>query len=496
MKPFSLVALASAAGFVFKKMTGAGSGAQKKKFPMARRSKITPGRLQKKGDGIDLNEIEVLSEYVFVKRLIDAEFPIVFVTGGAGTGKSTFINWLMHHYSGDVLLGAPTALAASNINGKTLHSLFQLPLQWITQRGIKSAPNRTDIKKARLLIIDEISMVNANLLDGVSAFLRKNRGVNKPFGGLPVVMVGDIFQLPPVVQQGILGFFEKFYGGEKRFYAARSLTDTSITYYAIELNRTFRQSDEGFVNVLADIREGRNLTKALEIINSSCTITDAPPPGAVWLAPRRQEVEHTNRTELVKIRSPRYRFEGEVEGDYQTVGDLPSPMTLYLKVGAQVMFTQNDPKKRWINGTVGVVRTIDRDRIEVEIQPSGTVVVVDRAKWSNFRYEWNWRSKKIEKHEVGSYYQYPLTLAWAITIHKSQGKTIEKVHLDLGRGAFAFGQTYVALSRCRELSGLTLSRPLTVKDIKVDRNSQVFNDHLHDLMEKLPPEKMLEAIQK
>ena len=495
MDPFSLIALATAAGFVFRKMSGSNDNKREKTgFILPRRSKISPGQLSVKGSGIDIDEIEELPEYLFIKRLIDSGFPIVFVTGGAGTGKSTFINWLMHHYQGNVLLAAPTAIAASNIDGKTLHSLFQLPLQWISQKGIKSAPYRKDIKNARLLVIDEISMVNANLLDGVSAFLRKNRDINKPFGGLPVVMVGDLFQLPPVIKQGLLGFYEKHYGGQTKFYAARSLTESSLAYYAVELSKTFRQSDALFVDVLADIREGTNLKEALEVINSSCMISQAPPAGAVWLAPRRQEVDKANTTALQKLKGRAIRFDGLVEGDFQTATDsLPSPLSLLLKEGAQVMFTRNDPSGRWVNGSIGTVTSLS-DGIIVELQGSNRQVRVDRAKWINFRYGWNRKTESMEKQEIGSYRQYPLILAWAITIHKSQGKTIEKVHLDLGRGSFAFGQTYVALSRCRDLEGLSLTRPLTRSDVKVDGDSQTFNNHLHDLIEKLPWETMLESI--
>ncbi len=496
MDPITLIALASAAGFVFKKMSGSEkpkTGKLRKFLP--RRSKIQPGKLNINGSGIDLDEIEELPEYLFVKKLIDSQFPAVFVTGGAGTGKSTFINWLMHHYSGNVLLTAPTAIAANNIDGKTLNSLFQLPLQWITQSAIKSAPYRVDIKNAKLLIIDEISMVNANLLDGVSAFLRKNRNIDKPFGGLPVIMVGDLFQLPPIIRPGLTLFFDRHYGGRTKFYAARSLVETSLTYYAVELTRTFRQSDRKFVDILADIREGSNLDGALSEINSRCKITTSPPEGAVWLAPRRSEVEKANRDNLQKLPGRLFRFEAQTEGNYSTSGDnLPSPVMLAIKIGAQVMFTKNDPLKRWVNGTVGTVEEI-AEEIIVRTQPYGKRVRVDRLKWSNFRYTWNNANQRIEKQEIGCYLQYPLILAWAITIHKAQGKTLEKVHLDMGRGVFAFGQTYVALSRCRELSGLTLSRPLSIEDIQVDRDSQVFNNHLHNLMEKLPQERMLAALE-
>ena len=495
MDPITLIALASAAGFVFKKMSGPeGKKTRRLKNLLPRRSTITPGRLQVQGSGIDLDEIEELPEYTFVKKLVDAGFPIVFVTGGAGTGKSTFINWLMHHYAGRVLLSAPTTIAATNIDGKTLHSLFQLPLQWITQSSIKSAPHRQDILNAKLLIIDEISMVNANLLDGVSAFLRKNRRIDKPFGGLPVIMVGDLFQLPPVVRPGLLEFFNRHYGGKTRFYAAKSLVDTSITYYAVELTRTFRQSDRLFVDILSDIREGRNLNNALSTVNSLCQITSSPPAGAVWLSPRRSEVENINRRQLQGINKRLHRFEGSIEGDFRSSTDsLPSPMILDLKVGSQVMFTQNDSLKRWVNGTIGTVQEIN-DFITVKTQPFGKIVKVSQTHWSNFRYSWNKSISAIEKLEIGRYSQYPLIPAWAITIHKSQGKTLERVHLDLGSGTFAFGQTYVALSRCRDIRGLTLSRPLRIDDIEVDRDSQIFNDHLHNLIERPPQSTMLEAL--
>ena len=497
MDPFSLIALATAAGFVFKKMSGSESGqTDRTRFILPRRSKIVPGTLHTTGVGIDIDEIEELPEYRFVKKLIDTKYPLVFVTGGAGTGKSTLINWLMHYYPGDVLLAAPTAISAANIDGKTLHSLFQLPLEWITPQGIKSAPHRTDIRNAKLLIIDEISMVNANILDGVSTFLRKNREVDKPFGGLPVVMVGDLFQLPPVIKSGVEDLFKQFYQGQSKFYGASALTESDIVYYAVELSKTFRQTDKKFVEVLADIREGTNLEEALRVINDGCSITQSPPPGSVWLAPRRTEVDRANREGLQRLSGRLYRFEGRMEGNFcYYQGNLPSPKTLELRVGAQVMFTRNDPQKRWVNGTVGTVIGLG-NTIQVQTQPSGKVVEVAKARWVNFQYRWNEKTGEIEKEELGSYHQFPLIHAWATTIHKSQGKTIEKVHLDLGRGAFAFGQTYVALSRCRELGGLSLSRKLTAADIKVDRDSQVFNGHLHDLMERLPPEQMLAALQK
>lgn len=497
MGPFSLTSLTSAAGFVFRRLAGGGDtkNTVDDGRVFSRRSKTVTADSAASCSDVGLDGIEILPEYTFVQKLVEAKFPIIFITGGAGTGKSTLINWLMYQYAGKALLGAPTAIAASNIGGKTLHSLFQLPAQWIMPRAIREEPLRDDIRNAELLVIDEISMVNPNLLDGVSAFLARNRGVDKPFGGLPVVMVGDLFQLPPVVRPGLKDFFARSYAGKTRFYASRCLTETGITYYGIELTRTFRQGDQLFVDALADIREGVNIKKALDVINSGCTITQEPPHGAVWLVPRKSDAQRVNWRMMQGLEVRPYAFEGTLERDYRIMEEaLPSPFALQLKVGCQVMFTAEDPEKRWKIGTVGHVEQLSPERIAVRILSSGELVEVPQTKWQNFDYKWNRSTKRIEREELGCYRQYPLILAWAMTIHKSQGKTLERVHIDLGNGAFAFGQTYVALSRCRELSGLTLSRPLVPADILVDQDSRAFNDSLADLMERLPREQLLEAL--
>lgn len=424
-----------------------------------------------------LNEkgIQVLPEYLFVKQLVEQNFPAIFLTGGAGTGKSTFIQWLCREYRGEVLLGAPTAMAAINVGGRTLHSMFQLPPAWIVKQDIKPGKKR-EIKKAKLLIIDEISMVTANLLDGVSAYLRLNRGIDKPFGGLTVVMVGDLFQLPPVIDEKTRPMFEQVYGSPK-FYNARSLK--SIDYCAIELTQTYRQTEQDFVQLLCHVREGQRIAESIEQLNQQCLISSTPPQGAVWLSPRNAEVERKNKTELAKIDAALFRFEGELEGEFK-LDRLPSPLHLQLKQGAQVMFTQNDPKRRWYNGTVGHITVLSEQEIVVTLQQTGEKLTIEKAVWSEYHYQWNAATQQIERFEVGSYTQYPLVLAWAMTIHKSQGRTIDKVHLALGKGAFETGQTYVALSRCRTLDGLSLSRELRASDIMVDVESVSFYQQLRE----------------
>ncbi|XID74285.1 ATP-dependent RecD-like DNA helicase [Alkanindiges sp. WGS2144] len=422
---------------------------------------------------VNSHGIDVLPEYQFVKQLIEQQFPVIFMTGGAGTGKSTFIQWLCRQYRGKVLLGAPTAMAALNVGGKTLHSLFQLPPGWIVKQDIKQVKKR-EVKKAQVLIIDEISMVTSNLLDGISAYLRLNRGVDKSFGGLTVVMVGDLFQLPPVIDEKTRDLFVQVYGSPK-FYNARCLKNTD--YCAIELTHTYRQTQQDFVQLLCNIREGQHLASSIDELNQRCLTTGNPPIGAVWLSPRNSEVEQKNQSELAKIALPLFIYTGELTGEFKS-DRLPSPLHLKLKVGAQVMFTQNDPQRRWLNGTVGQVTALDQDKIMVSLRSTGEKLAVERVEWLEYHYQWNATKQEIERIEIGSYSQFPLVLSWAMTIHKSQGRTIDKVHLELGKGAFETGQTYVALSRCRTMEGLSFSRPLRINDVFTDIESTEFYRYL------------------
>ena len=488
MDPFSLIALASAAGFVFNKLTGALDREERREFTYSKDlvAKLKPDNKSE----FDISTIDILPEYHLVKKLIDSAFPLVFITGGAGTGKSTFVRWALLEFDGSVLLGAPTAMAALNVGGKTLHSLCQLPPGWIVKKEIKHVPQRKEIIEAKLLIIDEISMVTSNLLDGVSAFLQINRGVNKPFGGIPVIMVGDMFQLPPVVKPSLQTLFVKHYGSAK-FYNAKCLQNA--IYYAVELNRTYRQSDQAFVDILTRLREGVDLRATINLLNTSCAILDQPPDGSVSLSPRNKDVDEINKRALMKLPGTMKSYRGIVKGQFQS-GRLPAPKNLVLKIGTQILFTRNDTAKRWINGTIGIVQRLLKDKIFVRLQDTGKVVDVGRTQWIDYHYGWDKRGGKIERKKIGSYRQFPLIAAWASTIHKSQGKTIEKVHLDLGSGSFETGQTYVALSRCRSLKGLSMSRPLIVDDILVDFESKHFYASLREIITNLPPEEMLQKI--
>ncbi len=488
MDLITLLAIATAAGFVFNKISGK---ADEEKNPEKRNliynNDIVARDIPDNKSEFDITTIDVLPEYRLIKTLVDKQFPLIFITGGAGTGKSTFVRWMMNQFKGSVLLGAPTALSAINIGGKTLHSLCQLPPDWIIKKDIQQAPQRKEIQEAKLLIIDEISMVTSNVLDGVSGFLRLNRNIDKPFGGLPVLMVGDMFQLPPIVKESSRALYERVYGSAK-FYNAKCLRET--TYYAVEFNKTYRQSDQHFVNILGRLREGVDLPRTVAKLNSECAIAQTPQDNAVWLSPRNNEVAARNIRELARINSPARTYKGRITGQFKS-NQLPSPMELTLKLGAQMMFTKNDPAKRWISGSVGTVQRMLDEKIFILLADSNKIVDVGKSKWAEYQYEWNPQTNKISRSEIGSYVQFPLLPSWAITIHKSQGKTIERVHLDLGGGAFETGQTYVALSRCRSLKGLSMARPLTTSDILVDFESKQFYDHLRNLIDNLPPEKMM-----
>ncbi len=418
-------------------------------------------------------KIEVLPEYLEVKELISQAFPMILVTGGAGTGKSTFIRWLDKEYRGQTLICAPTGIAALTVQGSTIHRLCKFPPSWIVENDIK-LDQKSLAKHAKILIIDEISMVNANLLDSVSKFFQLNRKDSRPFGGICVVMVGDLFQLPPIVTEATRNLFESLYESPK-FFSADALIQSE--YYAVELTKAFRQVDQEFVNLLSMIREGRDLTSAVKILNNTCKITDSPPPGTITLSPRLADIERVNSERLKKLAGESKVFLGVLTGKFSE-SQVPVPNRIELKVGAQVMIAKNG--KSYVNGDVATVTEIFKDRVKVMLTERKQVVEVPISVWSQYEYKFNEETKEIERVVSGSYSQLPVVLAWAMTIHKSQGLTLSSVHLDLGKGAFETGQTYVALSRCRSLKTLSLKRPIRNEDILVDPQAVAFYKEIRE----------------
>lgn len=411
--------------------------------------------------------IEVTAEYLEVKEALKNSVKLILVTGGAGTGKSTFIRWLDNQYRGHTLLCAPTGIAALTIAGKTIHSLCRFPPSWVVETDIKIHP-KSLASQAQILVIDEISMVNANVLDSVDKFFKINRRNQAPFGGISVVMVGDLFQLPPIVNKLTQSLFDSQYKSA-HFFSANAIAHSE--FLTIELKKAFRQVDQDFVDLLQKIREGEEISKALEILNSRCKIISDPEPGAISLSPRHMDVDRINSERLAKLPGKVSVFSGVLSGKFND-SQLPVPKTIELKVGAQVVLTKNG--NGYVNGDIAIIRKIFKDRVEVELVRRQTITEIPIATWDQFDFRFNSESKEIERFVVGSFRQLPVILAWAMTIHKSQGLTLERVHIDLGAGSFATGQTYVALSRCRSISTLSLAKPIRAEDVLVDPKSKAF----------------------
>lgn len=408
-------------------------------------------------------------------ELLEKSTQNLFLTGKAGTGKSTFLrNWLIHSQKKCAVL-APTGIAAINVEGQTIHSFFLLePRAYRPFEPTNLFPTYKN-KRAKLLdkvdviVIDEISMVRADLLTAIDISLKKHMKTAEPFGGKQMLFIGDLFQLPPVVnsnnydEQDVISQYPSKY-----FFDAAI---DGIEFNTIELKRIYRQQEEErvFIEMLNRIRHGQVTQRLLDFINQRVMQADELPEKVIVISTRNQKVNQINAMELAKLEGDSHSFTGERKGtfEHKREHDLPAPEKLTLKTGARVMFTKNDLDKRWVNGTLGTVIAINDKEVEVELDSGGTEKVTP-VTWEDNKYAWNEKEKVVDKTTVGEYTQYPLKLAWAITIHKSQGLTFDKVLIDLDRGAFDTGQAYVALSRCTHLEGIWLSVPIRESDIMVD----------------------------
>lgn len=451
---------------------------------------------------MDSNKIIITEEYERCFDLIDSDTPVIFISGQAGTGKSVLIDQITERYRDEkrIVRTAPTGVTALNISGQTLHSLFKLPIGLLTiHTKLLSAVNKirkqglTELfENIDMMIVDEISMVRPDTLDAVDFILRSVRGVNYPFGGVQIIFVGDMFQLPPVITEEEREAFERTYGTD--FFFGSKVVEEMFTMGCVEvvhLTKTFRQADPLFVNILNEIRVNKNTSKNVRILNEYCGSNVSWEPTderSVILCTTNKRATQINNNELGKLDGITHRFDATIDGDFKT--QLVTPEQLELKVGAKVMFTRNSPDG-WVNGTIGVVEGFsggdDGKSITVRIADSGMVVDVRREKWENIAYrvvkeeDENGRSRsKIVEQVLGYFEQFPLTLAYALTIHKVQGLTFDRVSLDLGTGSFAPGQTYVALSRCTSIDGLHLVRPINHNDVYVDERVVEFYDLLTD----------------
>jgi ATP-dependent DNA helicase PIF1 len=419
------------------------------------------------------NSIQITPEYSEIKNLIESGNKIIFVTGGAGTGKSTFVKWIESQYPGKVAITAPTGIAALTVSGMTIHRMFKFPPAWIIKSDVK-IDSKSIIPKIDILIIDEVSMVNANVLDSIDQSCKMHRKNQNPFGGLIVIMVGDLFQLPPIVTQNEKPMFDREYRSAK-FFAAKSVSDSHSAF--IELKSSFRHNDEKLIELLGNLREGQDVKNSVEQLNAFCKITNSPPQGAVFLATRNADVNEINSSELAKLNPPEKKFYGELKGKFLEK-QLPVPNEIIIRKGAQVVMTNNS--KYWVNGSIGIIDSFDDEKVNVKIVRTKKIFEVRAYTWKNYEYIFNKKTNEVERQEVGTYTQMPFTLAWAMTIHKSQGLTLDKVHIDLGIGAFETGQTYVAFSRARALSDITMARSLRVGDILIDKEAVKFYKYMRE----------------
>lgn len=425
----------------------------------------------------------------------------IFVTGKAGTGKTTFLHKIKRESLKRMVIVAPTGVAAINAKGVTIHSFFQMPFGPILPNQIANTSNaqrkfnktKIDIiKSLDLIIIDEISMVRADLLDGIDQVMRRYKNRNKVFGGAQVLMIGDLQQLAPVVRPNEWSLLQQHYN-TVYFFSSKSYQEANVV--SIELKHIYRQKNEDFITILNEIRNDNLSEKSAKILNGRYKPSFSPTKddGYITLTTHNNRANLINNSELNKLKTKSSFFEAEVSGKFNE-NSFPNSEKLELKIGAQVMFIKNDssPDKRYYNGKIGIVTDISRESVTVQCPDEINEIVTERETWNNINYSINDETKEIKEDITGSFVQIPLRLAWAITIHKSQGLTFEKAIID-AEASFAHGQTYVALSRCTSLEGLVLKTQITSSAIINDKTVSVFNESVE---ENHPDESILNESEK
>jgi ATP-dependent exoDNAse (exonuclease V) alpha subunit len=428
--------------------------------------------------------LELNSDFQFVLDLLEKTQKNLFITGRAGTGKSTLLHLFRHITRKHCVVLAPTGVAALNVQGQTIHAFFGFPAKFIRPEEIQKRKDTRLYKKMEVLIIDEISMVRADMLDNIDRFLRINRNrPSEPFGGVQMVFFGDLFQLPPIVASPEEQQFFKMYYTSPYFFSAKICEGDGFAVSGkfemdmFELTKVYRQEARHFIRLLDAVRLGTADWDDLQDLNERYDPQFNDKNYFITLSTRNAAVDALNNSELQRLHSEEYSYHAEVKGLFDPK-QFPTEGVLKLKLGAQVMFIKNDTLNReYVNGTIGKVTKLEAEKIMVQIEDrDGNLknINVERQTWEILRYTLTADSAGLTTDVLGSFTQYPLRLAWAITIHKSQGKTFDKVIIDLSGGAFEVGQTYVALSRCRTLEGIVLKQPIRPNDIRVDERILTF----------------------
>lgn len=395
----------------------------------------------------------------------------IFITGKAGTGKSSLLHYFKQKSKKNVIVVAPTGVAAINVGGQTIHSFFRLPPSFIARNSVRVDQNiSTILNKLDTLVIDEISMVRCDVMEAIDFLLRKARGSDEPFGGVQIVMFGDLYQLPPVVNDKELHSYFAITNGGFYFFNADVWNNAKMEIY--ELDTIFRQKDDAFKDILNAIRKG-DITEHLLMQLNRRVDSEIPYDGTIILTPTNRSVQYINQQHLDQLSQKTYHFKATIEGKMEA-SSFPTDEVLGLKKGAQVMMIKNDKEKRWVNGSLGIIEDLSEKEIKVDID--GASYVIPKETWSKIRYTYNQAKGTIQEEVISSFTQYPIRLAWAVTIHKSQGQTFDSVIVDMGFGAFAHGQTYVALSRCRTLGRLFLTKEVRKADIIIDPAIIAFMD--------------------
>lgn len=448
-------------------------------------------------------------EFQCAWNLLQNTHKSVFLTGKAGCGKSTFLKYICANTLKTNIVLAPTGISAVNVGGQTIHSFFKIPFKPLLPDDPDFSPRRIRqtlrytkkkvelIKKLELIIIDEISMVRADIIDFIDKVLRiYSNNMREPFGGKQLLFVGDVFQLEPVVTRDMKDILSRYY---KQFYFFNAQVFGDIGLVPIELKKMYRQTDTTFLSLLDRVRNNDASAADIALLNQRYdpNYQGGEEAFVITLAMRRDTVDAINEEHMRALSTPEFTYMGEITNTYPE-NELPTNKELVLKEGAQVIFIRNDKENRWVNGTVAKIYELTTDTIKVELE-NGDIYKLERETWDNIQYTYDEKEKKVVENVLGSFSQFPIKPAWALTVHKSQGLTFSKVAIDFGGGAFTSGQTYVALSRCTKLEGITLLKPLSARDIiisyAVTAFSRSFNNQ-HIIDQALQQEKALSLYRK